>query len=145
MRYEPWGLLGKFHGIDRLFDEVWGDVKIRFDDSATINRRWSPTIDSQEGSDRFLLSADIPGVDPKDLEITVEPGVLTIQGERLREDTDEKDGYRHLERAHGRFYRRVALSDDADTDRISATAKNGVLQVIVPKKEAAQPRRIAVH
>ncbi len=107
---------------------------------------WSSAIDVREETDRYVVIADVPGIDPKDIEITMENGVLTIQGERNYETTDEdkESGYRRVERAYGKFFRRLALPDVADAENISAEGKNGVLEISIQKSEQAKPRRIEV-
>ena len=143
IHYEPMSTLRRFHDeVGRLFDDRYlaGDV----DESSAVTSRWAPAVDIKEESDRYVLRADIPGVEPNDIEITLEDGVLTIKGERAREDKEERQGYKRVERAYGSFYRRFTLPDTADSDRVSATGKNGVLEVTIPKQEKVQPRRIEV-
>jgi HSP20 family protein len=92
-----------------------------------------------------VLLADIPGVDPKDIEITMEKGILCIKGERRTESREELEGFKRIERARGTFYRRFSLPDSADAERISARGRDGVLEVVIPKQEKVQPRRITVE
>ena len=101
-------------------------------------------MDIKEEENRFLIQADVPGVDPKDIEITMENGVLTIRGERAAEARKEGEGYTRVERVRGSFYRRFSLPDTSDAERIEAQGKNGVLEVVIPKKEKAKPKRIAI-
>ncbi|MCB1864754.1 MAG: Hsp20/alpha crystallin family protein [Chromatiales bacterium] len=111
----------------------------------------SPTtsfaVDIREEVNRFVLRADLPGVEPKDIEVSVDKGVLTIRGERVGEnsETDEKAGYTRIERNRGAFERRFTLPDSVDADAIEAASSNGVLTLTVPKRAEVQPRRIAVH
>ena len=114
------------------------------DDSQVVTGRWTPAVDIREEPDQFVLIADIPGVDPKDIEITMENSVLTIKGERQQEAREGQQGYQRIERTHGTFYRRFSLPDSADEARISAKGEHGVLMITIPKREKAQPRRIAV-
>jgi HSP20 family protein len=143
IHYEPSSRLRRFHDeVGRLFDDryLMGDV----DESSAVTSRWAPAVDIKEEPDRYVLRADVPGVESKDIEITLEDGVLTIKGERTLEDKEERQGYKRVERAYGSFYRRFTLPDTADADRVSATGKNGVLEVTIPKQEKVQPRRIEV-
>ena len=91
-----------------------------------------------------MLIADIPGVKPEDIEVSMDAGVLTIKGEKESETKTEKEGYKRVERSFGSFYRRFNLPDYADGDAISAKSKHGVLEVIIPKKEAVLPKKINV-
>ena len=143
-RYDPVQFMEQFHNdVNRLLGT---GLLPREDDSSIVTSGWTPAVDVKEEKDRFLVTADVPGIDPKDIEITMENGVLTIHGERNYEtsDEDKESGYRRVERAYGNFYRRLALPDVADADRISAEGKNGVLEISIPKSEKAKPRRIEV-
>ncbi|MDX1513596.1 MAG: Hsp20/alpha crystallin family protein [Gammaproteobacteria bacterium] len=144
IRYEPISLLRRLNEeVGRLFDENYYGLSDS-DQSSAVTSHWAPAVDIKEETDRFVLRADVPGVDSKDIDITMENGVLTIKGERKREDMEQRDGYKRVERVYGSFYRRFTLPDTADADKISATNKNGVLEVTIPKQEKVQPRRIEV-
>lgn len=105
---------------------------------------WRPQIDIKEEPERYLVRADIPGVDPKDIEITLEGGMLTIRGSRVEEEKDEREGYRRVERFSGEFFRRFSLPDVADVAKVSAHADKGVLEITIPKAAASKARRIKV-
>src|SRR3546814_19363927 len=96
-------------------------------------------------AERYLVHADIPGVDPKDIEITLEGGMLTIRGSRTEEAKDEREGYRRVERFSGEFFRRFALPDVADVANVSAHTDKGVLEISIPKAAASKARRIKVN
>ncbi len=140
-RYDPWALLDQLHNeVNRLFDSRLG--RLSDENTRVVTSDWIPPVDIKEEQDRFVLLADIPGVDPKEIEITMENGVLSIRGERRIED----DGtFKRVERPRGTFYRRFSLPDTADPDRISARGRNGVLEIVIPKAQKAQPRRITVE
>ena len=144
--YEPWSLLDRFQ--KELNQLGYADRPLSAegvnDASNIVTSHWRPAVDIKEETDRFLITADLPGVDPKDIEITMENGVLTIKGERNSEATEEKDGYKRVERVSGTFYRRFSLPDSADAENIEATGKDGVLTIALPKHEKVQPRRITV-
>jgi HSP20 family protein len=140
VRYQPWGLMRSLHDdLDRLFEQRLG-----MDETAGSVANWTPPVDIQEDEGRFVLRADIPGVKTEDLEVTMENGVLTISGKREEEHRDEKNGYRRVERLHGRFFRRFTLPDTANSEEITAKSTNGVLEVIIPKHDRVMPRRINV-
>lgn len=144
--YEPWSLLDRFQ--QQLNQLGYADRQLSTegvnDASNIVTSHWRPAVDIKEETNRFLITADLPGVDPKDIEITMENGVLTIKGERTSEATEEKDGYKRVERVSGTFYRRFSLPDSADAENIEATGKDGVLTITLPKHEKVQPRRIEV-
>lgn len=141
VKYEPWyGAQQLQDDINRLFSG-WNT-----NDSSGVTADWVPTVDINEFDGKFQLYVDLPGVDPKDVEITLESGVLTITGERFMqaEKTDEKVISRRTERGSGRFYRRFILPDTVDADNVKAVDRHGVLEILIPKQAKAQPRRIKV-
>jgi len=140
-RYDPLALLEQFQNeVNRLFESRLG--RLGDENTRVVTADWIPPVDIREEEDRFVLLADIPGVDPKDIEITMEDGVLSIRGERRIED----DGrFKRMERPRGTFYRRFSLPDTADPEGIRARGQNGVLEITIPKAQKAQPRRIAVE
>lgn len=144
VRYEPWGLLNQLHNeIDQLFAP---QRRRPGDEGASVTASdWTPAVDIKEESDRFVIHADIPGVDPKDIEVRMENGILTIKGERLSEQKEEREGYKRIERVRGSFFRRFSLPDTANAEAISAKCQHGVLEVVIPKQEKVQPRRIQVE
>ena len=142
IRYEPLGMLRRLNDeVGRLFDDSYNGLG-EGDQSSAVTSRWAPAVDIKEEANSFVLRADVPGVDSKDIEITMENGVLTVKGQRKRADTEDREGYKRVERVYGSFYRRFTLPDTADADKVSATNKNGVLEVTIPKQEKVQPRRI---
>lgn len=143
INYEPLMLLNRMREqLNRLYDS---DLAPSLQDTeGGITSRWMPSVDVREEQDRFVFLADIPGVDPKDIEVTCEHGVLTIKGERKTESEEEREGYRRMERSRGSFYRRLNLPDSADAEHIRASSKHGVLELTIPKMEKARPRKITV-
>jgi HSP20 family protein len=136
VRYEPWALVSRFQ---RHFDRALGE----FADGASVS--WIPHVDVHEEPERFVVTADLPGVEGKDIEVTADKGVLTIKGERRSEKKSSDDGYERVERAFGSFLRRFTLPESADAESIKATHNNGVLEVSIPKRPQEQPRRITVQ
>ncbi len=128
--------------LTRLFDAA--ETGNGNDDSSVVTSQWMPLVDIKEEAERFVLQADIPGVDPKDIDVQMDKGLLTIKGERAMEPRTETERFSRTERVHGVFHRRFALPDSADPDRITASGHNGVLQIIIPKKPETTPRKIQV-
>ncbi|MGD8380289.1 MAG: Hsp20/alpha crystallin family protein [Gammaproteobacteria bacterium] len=142
MRYEPWQMMNQLsRELSRFVDTMPAGPE-GTTDSATSD--WTPAVDIKEEEDRFILHADVPGVKPEDIEVTMENGVLTIRGERHTESREERAGYRRVERMGGRFYRRFSLPDSADAEKITARCHDGELEVAIPKQAKVMPRRIAV-
>ncbi|APZ44030.1 Hsp20/alpha crystallin family protein [Acidihalobacter ferrooxydans] len=140
VRYQPFGVLNQLY---REMDRAFGLPDHANDDAATSD--WVPAVDIKEEENAFLIHADVPGVEPKDIEVHMENGVLTIRGERKFENEEEKDGYKRVERVRGSFYRRFTLPDTADAENISARVDKGVLELRIPKQERVRPRRINVE
>ena len=139
-RHNPWS----------LFDQLQRELNMpmnKFDTDENGNiatANWAPAVDIKEDDKAFTLLADIPGVDPDDIEVTMDKGVLTIRGERQSEKKTEEENYKRVERQYGVFYRRFTLPDSADADGIDAHSEHGVLKITIPKQEVAQSRRISV-
>jgi HSP20 family protein len=141
VRYDPLLSVRQLQDdINRLFSG-WST-----NDSSGVTADWVPSVDINEFDDKFQLFVDVPGVDPKDVEITLEAGVLTITGERFAqaEKAEENVVSRRAERGTGRFYRRFILPETVDADKVKATDRHGVLEILIPKQAKAQPRRIKV-
>ncbi|MGH8489697.1 MAG: Hsp20/alpha crystallin family protein [Gammaproteobacteria bacterium] len=144
-RYEPWSVLNQVQNeMSRLFESRFGNI-YNADKSSVVTSNWTPTVDIKEEDTRFLLYADLPGIDPKDIEITMDNGVLSVKGQRVLDNEEARAGYQRVERAYGTFYRRFSLPDTADAERIEATGRNGVIAIVIPKHERVQPRKIAVQ
>jgi HSP20 family protein len=144
LRYEPWNVVSQLHNeINRVF----GNLNDAEGSSATSE--WTPAVDVREYSDRFQLLLDVPGVDPKDVEITLDSGVLTVSGNRPEESVvgtngTEQPQQQRIERRLGRFHRRFILPDTADAENVNASGRNGVLEIVILKQPRSQPRRITV-
>ena len=137
LRYEPWTLVNRLQkDIDRLFGAPT---------TATDSGAWLPPADIHEEANQFVLHVDLPGVDPKAVEITADQGVLSIRGRREDAKSEAREGYRRIERITGEFQRRFSLPESADAQSIKAKFVNGVLQVAIPKLAQVQPHRILVE
>src|SRR5579872_1123247 len=132
IRYQPWG---HYDLVDRL---LAGHAQ----NSTAAD--WTPAVDIKEEAERFVIHADIPGVDPKDIEISMEDGVLSLSGERKSEARSEQDGWTRTERRTGRFLRRFTLPEGTDAEGISAQGSHGVLEIVIPKIAKVAPRKISV-
>ena len=133
--------------VRQLFDKLFEGSLFAgrdSDDSSVVTSQWAPLVDIVEEPERFVLYADIPGVDPQDIEVQMDRGLLTIKGERRPETTGDKSRFSRIERLHGGFPRRFALPDSADPEGIQAHGYQGVLQVVIPKRPESKPRRIKV-
>jgi len=145
-RFGPWAMHREL--VNEFNRHLHGERAAANDVSSSATADWAPAVDIAEYADRFVLHADLPGVDPATIEVTLEKGVLSLSGSR---DNDADAGNpagglerRRIERAQGRFFRRFSLPDTVDSEAVSARGANGVLEVVIPKRPTAQPRRISV-
>jgi len=140
--YNPWSLFDQLqHEMHRMPSQKRKDI----DNSHVVTSDWAPAVDIKEEDDQYLLIADIPGVDPKDIDIHMDNNILTIKGERNSELKTEQEGFKRIERKHGVFYRRFTMPEGVNADSVNANSNNGVLTVSIPKQEAVQPRKISVN
>ena len=140
-RFEPWGIVDMLHrDLDRLAAR-----RMPSGDSEAAVTDWVPAVDIIEEKERFVLRADVPGVAPADIEVSMDAGVLSIAGQRARESRSEDAGLQRMERVSGRFFRRFSLPDTTDADNIKAQCRNGILEVSIPKQPEVQARRIEVE
>lgn len=141
--YDPYRQL---EALSREMQRLAGASPVRANEEGGVHASdWVPSVDIKEEEKHFAIYADIPGVEAKDIEVSMENGVLTIKGERRLETKDESSQFSRVERARGTFLRRFTLPDTADDDDISAKTQDGVLEVVIPKREKAQPKKIAVQ
>ncbi len=143
-RYEPWSLLNQ---LQRELERSFEGARAATDTAGTetaATAEWTPAVDIKEEVGRYVLWADLPGVSPEHIDITMENGILTLKGDRATEAKHQREGIKRVERVFGTFYRRFSLPDTADADGISARCTNGVLEISIPKKTAVQPRKINV-
>jgi HSP20 family protein len=138
VHYKPVNLFNQFN------DEMNRYMSITRENAANQEHEWTPAVDIREEENRYLITADIPGVNSKDIDITLEEGVLAIKGERKTETEVSEQGYRRRERTYGTFMRQFTLPDTVDSTNISAAASDGVLEVTIPKQAKPEPRRITV-
>ena len=133
--YRPWNQLSRIHN----------DLSRFFDDGENLEQNWRPAVDVQENENAYLIKADVPGVDPGNIEVDIDKGVLTIKGHRETSKRDEREGYQRIERFSGSFSRRFSLPDSVDAENIQAKSSNGVLEITIPKKPTEQARKITVQ
>ena len=139
VRWDPFRDLSALSHLGRALDR-WPDLSA----SPTTTSAWAPSVDIFENDNELIVKAELPAVDPKDVELNVENNVLTISGERKLEFEDKKENYHRIERAYGSFSRSFSLPRLIDETKIQATYKDGVLTVLIPKHEKAKPRQIKI-
>jgi len=131
--------------MDSLFAPTLGLFGQRQDAALPSTPVWAPALDISERKDAYLVSVELPGVKLEDLEITLDDGMLTIQGERSFADDSSEQQYHRIERRYGAFRRSITLPAHVMADMVEASFEDGVLQIVVPKAEEAKPKRIQVR
>ncbi len=128
--------------------DIWSDLNQFFGRrlSEDITSAWSPAVDVRETNDELIMLVDLPGLDTKEVSVSVEKNVLTISGEKKKmfEEGDDDSKYHVVERYYGRFERSFRLPQTVSADKVDARLKDGVLAISLPKVEAAKPRKIEV-
>src|SRR6202008_2628570 len=140
-RWEP------FRGVTALQDQInrlFNDNFERVGEESNLTA-WAPSVDIYETEQELVVKADLPDVDPKDLDIRVENNILTIRGERKFEKKVNEENYLRVERAYGSFSRSFALANTVNTEAIKADYQDGVLTLVVPKREEAKAKQIKVN
>jgi HSP20 family protein len=126
--------------MDRLWDEYFGPGRRAL---RPLEETWLPAVDISETGDKITVKAEIPGMEAKDIEISMTGDTLTIKGEKKAE-REEEENYHMIERSYGSFSRSMKLPAVVDADKVEATYKNGVLTVVLPKKEEVKPKAIEI-
>ena len=139
--WHPFEMIDPFRKeMETLFDRFFGDEGGNGRAMPAV-QTWAPRMDIEETEKEIVVKADLPGVDPKVVEISVENEVLTVRGEKKEE---KNRNYHRVERLAGSFYRAIALPPGTEADKVSADSANGVITITIPKKPEAQPRKIMV-
>ena len=126
----------------RFFEPFFG--RFNFLDDAVQGSTWAPAVDVAEETDKIVVKVEVPGMNESDLKVNFENGVLTVSGERQFERKDDRN-YHRIERTYGSFVRTFTLPRTVDANAITASYKNGVLEIEIPKKEEAKPKQIQIN
>jgi HSP20 family protein len=127
--------------MDRLWDDYFGPGRRAL---RPLEEAWMPAVDVSESGDKITIKAEIPGMEAKDIEISMVGDTLTIKGEKKVEKEEKEENYHMVERSYGSFTRAMKLPAPVDPDKVEATYKNGVLTVVLPKKEEVKPKSIEI-
>ncbi len=127
--------------MDRLFDRLteWKPSFLRGEEG-----KWIPTLDISETSKEIIVKAELPGIDPKDIDVSVTGNTLKIQGERKQETEEEDENFHKIERSYGAFFRSIQLPAEIDPDNVKAVYDKGVLILKLPKTEAETAKKIEI-
>ena len=134
----------EFERVRREMDRLWdsfleGGLRKKGEEG-----EWLPSLDVAETKNELVVKAEVPGMDPKDIDISLSDGVLTIKGEKRQEKEEKEADYHVIERSYGSFLRSVQLPKEVQSDKISASYKNGILRITLPKSEEAKKKEIKI-
>lgn len=142
VRYDPFReLRGLQDEMNRLFSSTFSRSS---SDEQMYGSAWNPSVDIFENKDNIVLEAELPGLKPEDVDISIENNVLTISGERKFEKKDEGDNFHRVERSYGSFTRSFTLPPTVNAEDATAEFENGILHLTLAKREEAKPRRIEI-
>jgi HSP20 family protein len=142
IRWDPFrDLLTLRDKMNRLFEETFS---LRGEEKDLISGTWTPAVDIYETENSVVLTAELPGMDEKDIQLKIENNNLVLKGERKFEKETKEENYHRIERAYGSFYRSFTIPTAVDQERITAEYNNGVLKVTMPKKEEVKPKEIKI-
>ena len=140
---------GPFQELDRMrrdMDRLWDSF---FEDRSMVRRgdwmgEWAPSLDLAETKNEFVVKAEVPGMTPKDIDISLADGMLMIRGEKKQEKEEKEENYHFVERSYGSFTRSIRLPGEVQSDKIKAAYKDGILKVVLPKTEETRKKEIKI-
>jgi len=142
IRWDPFrDMVSLREKMNRLFEDVFTG---RGNDKELASSTWAPAVDIFETENELVMSAEIPGIDEKDIEIKLEDNTLTLKGERKFEKETKEENYHRIERSYGSFYRAFTLPNSVDLDKIHAEHENGILKITLPKRQELKPRNVKI-
>lgn len=144
VKWNPWREMPALHNrINRMFDDPFFSID-RLTDEDTLGM-WNPAVDLYEKDDRFVIKAELPGINKDDIKFDLKDRVLTLSGERSFDNEVKEENYYRRERSFGKFQRAFTMPADVDEEKIKAEFKDGVLQIEVPKPENKKAKRVTIH
>ena len=146
VRFDPFrDLVGLQERMNQMFDASFRGVSRTGGEDWALGGSWAPAVDIYEHEGNIVLKAELPGVDPKDVDVRLENNTLTLCGERKIDNEVKQESYHRVERAYGAFTRGFTLPSVVDQEKIKADYKDGVLKVTLPKREEAKPKQINIQ
>lgn len=142
IRWDPFrDMVSLREKMNRAFEDVFSG---RSEDKEMVTSSWAPAVDIYENENELVLTAEVPGVDEKDIEIKIEDNTLSMRGERKFEKEAKEENFHRIERSYGSFYRVFSLPHSIDAEGIRAEHENGILKITMPKKQELKPRTVKI-
>ncbi len=143
IKWDPWkDLIALQERMNRLLEESFGRMRR---EEGLVSGAWTPAVDIYETENSLIVTAEIPGVSEKDIDVRIENNQLVIKGERKFEKETKEENYHRIERIYGNFYRSFSLPNTVDTEKVKAEYKNGVLKIAIGKREEVKPKQIKIE
>ena len=145
--WKPFGELAPFRDFEwmrRDMDRLWNSFFERGTLRSEEGGEWLPSLDVAETKNEIVVKAEVPGLEAKDIDISLSNGLLTIKGEKKEEREEKEENYHLVERSYGSFARSIRLPNEVQSDKINASYKNGVLKIVLPKSEEAKKKEIKI-
>ena len=140
----PWRPFGELNSLRREMDRLWENFFGERPLTRIWEREWIPSLEMSETKDNFVVKAEVPGINAKDIDISLTGDVLTIKGEKKQEKDETEEDYHLVERSYGSFSRSVRLPAEVESDRIKASYKNGILNITLPKSEKVKAKEVKI-
>lgn len=140
----PWRPFRELTTLRDEMDRLWERFSGEWPTLEPVRREWAPSLDVSETKNNIVVKAEVPGLEPKDIDISLTGGVLTIKGEKKQEKEEKDENYHRIERSYGTFTRSVRVPQEVQSDKIEATYKDGVLKITLPKSEEAKKKEIKI-
>jgi len=142
IRWDPFrDLITLREKMNRLFEDAFA---ARGEEKDLMASTWTPSVDIYETENEVVLTAEVPGIEDKNIEIKIEDNTLSIKGERTLEKETKEENYHRIERAYGSFYRSFTIPHNVDQDKIQAEHESGVLKITMPKKPELKPQKVKI-
>ncbi len=140
----PWRPFGELTSLRREMDRLWENFFGERPLTRMWEREWAPSLDLSETKDNFVVKAEVPGIDAKDIDISLTGDVLTIKGQKKHESEEKEEDYHLVERSYGSFSRSVRLPAEVESNKIKASYKNGILNITLPKSEKVKAKEVKI-
>ena len=144
MELMPWRPFGELGSVRSEMDKLWNKFLGETPFARSFTEEWSPSVDISETKDKLVIKAELPGLDAKDVNVSISGDLLTIKGEKKKEEEEKDEHHHYMERYYGSFQRSFQLPINVKTDKIEATFDKGILKVTLPKTEEAKKKEIEV-
>jgi HSP20 family protein len=141
---KPYKPFGELASLREEMDKIWNRFFGEWPTMEPFRGEWSPSVDVSETKDALLVKAEVPGMDAKDIDISLSNDVLTIKGKKEQEKEEKEENYHRIERSYGSFTRSIRLPREVQSDKIKASYKNGVLTINLPKSGEGKEIKIKV-